>query len=73
MLAFQSHKRVPNRWRYYDFTVFNQLIEKFSVLPPGQDAETYANTSVDMSRRDFVNWKKLLTALTLIMTPLPED
>jgi hypothetical protein len=72
VLAFQTPKRVPNRWRYYDFTIFNQMIEKFSILPPGQDAESYANNSIDQTR-EFVDWKKFLTVLTLLMAPLPDQ
>ena len=26
VLAFQGQARVPARWRYYDFTIFNQMI-----------------------------------------------
>jgi hypothetical protein len=47
VLAFQTPKRVPNRWRFYDFNIFNQMIEKFSILPPGQQDEHYANSSIE--------------------------
>jgi hypothetical protein len=72
VLAFQSSKRVPKRWRYYDFTIFNQIIEKLSVRPPGLDEETYANSSIE-STREFVDWKKLMTLFTLIMAPMPDE
>ncbi len=73
VLAFQTPKRVPTRWRYYDFTIFNELIEKFKISPPGHsEEEHYANTSIE-NAREFVDWKKLLTVFTLIMAPLPDD
>ena len=72
VLAFQSQNRLPNRWRFYDFGIFNEMISKFSILPPGQQDEHYANTSVEKSR-EFVDWKKILTVFTLLMAPLPSD
>lgn len=34
LLAFQEN-RVPTSWRYYDFNLFLQIIQKFQVVPPG--------------------------------------
>jgi hypothetical protein len=63
---------VPNIWRYYDFTIFNQMVDKFSIRPPGLTEEQYANTSIE-STREFVDWKKLMTLLTLVVAPLPDE
>lgn len=63
---------MPNIWRYYDFTIFNQMVDKFSIRPPGLTEEQYANTFIE-STREFVDWKKLMTLLTLVVAPLPDE
>jgi hypothetical protein len=35
LLSFQTQGKVPARWRYYDFTIFNQMIQKVVIVPPG--------------------------------------
>ena len=42
LLAFQAQGKVPSRWRYYDFTIFNQMIQKMAVSPPGTKDDTYS-------------------------------
>lgn len=71
VVAFQA-KRVPFRWRYYDYTVFNEMIQKVAVVPPMSEHSEYANSSVQQLR-EFVDWKKLLTMFALLMSPLPDS
>lgn len=73
LLAFQGQGKVPTRWRYYDFTIFNQMIQKLVVIPPGlSNQDTYSNAQSQVEKRELVNWKKLMTMLTLIMSPMAD-
>ena len=48
------------------------MIDKFSISLPGQTEEQYANTSIEQTR-EFIDWKKLMTLLTLVAAPLPDE
>jgi hypothetical protein len=67
-LAFQTQGRVPTRWRFYDFTIFNQMVQKLAVLPPGASKDAYGSTK----EREMINWKKIMTMFALIMSPMPD-
>ena len=69
VLAFQNDA-LPLRWRYFDFQVFNKMIQRFRATPLGSNDNKMYSESVTPSR-DFVDWKKLFTMFTLLMAPLP--
>jgi hypothetical protein len=48
------------------------MVDKFSIRPPGLTEEQYANTSIE-STREFIDWKKLMTLLTLVSAPMPDE
>jgi hypothetical protein len=48
------------------------MVDKFSIRPPGLTEEQYTNTSIE-STREFIDWKKLMTLLTLVSAPMPDE
>ena len=69
LLAFQRQGLVPTRWRYYDFTIFNQMIQKVAIVPPGVKLD---RDGFNVEQRQFINWKSILTMFALIMSPIPD-
>ena len=72
VLAFQTQARVPRRWRYYDFTIFNQMIQKVAAVPPGAKQESYGGGANSAEQREMINWKNIMTMFALIMSPIPD-
>ncbi len=71
VLAFQAQGRVPRRWRYYDFTIFNQMIQKVAAVPPGSKQDSYGGGTA-AEQREMINWKNIMTMFALIMSPIPD-
>jgi hypothetical protein len=70
LLAFQTQGKVPSRWRYYDFTIFNQMIQKVVIVPPGLKLD---RDGFNVEQRELINWKAMVTMFALIMSPMADS
>ncbi len=60
--------RMPETWRYQDFSIFIQLKDRFKTLPLGyEESPLYSNKEErKQGHREFVQWKKLFTYFILL-------
>jgi hypothetical protein len=71
VLLFQANA-LPESWREFDFTVYGKIANRLKLTLPGQEVSIYSTHS-QAGQREFFDWKKLMTMLTLLGAPLPSQ
>lgn len=73
-----KENRLPLRWRYFDFSNFNNLLKRFQVIPLGHEdnSNTLFNSNEDednKTKREFIDWKSIFTMFILLQTSIENE